>query len=291
MNSMTGYGTAEGSCPGAKVRVEISSVNRKQLEILLTLPAGWGAVEPRFREIVSTHCSRGMVRVTLTLSGRAQYGGIDTERARAAHTALCRLVRELGLSQQPRLEDVLRFPGVVTDCAGASPQPTPEVMSHAERILKTALSCWNNERSREGRRLVADITKRLSLLVLITKKINRTVPRLKKSTQDRVRNQLSLLLGDQKNSPSLAEAVRAEVISAALRGDFTEELTRLDAHLVAFKKHLMDNQSRHLEFLAQEINRELNTVASKCSDADVAHLVVAAKAEIEKIREQLANLE
>ncbi len=291
LRSMTGYGTAFGTLAGGNLTAEISSLNRKQLEITINLPAGWGFTEPIFRETVAAHCSRGAVKVSITYTNTQKPPDIDFINASTAYFTLNKLCKKLKLRSTPNIQDIIRFPGVVREHLGVGIPPSVTAIAKTKRILSSALCDWNQQREREGEKLRQDIETRLSLICKITEKVSSSAPRLAKTTERRLHEKLRSLFDDLPKAATLPDYLRNEVISFVSRGDYTEEVTRLRSHLGAFKKYLIDGRSRHLEFLAQEILRELNTIASKCADASVAHHIVNAKAETEKIREQLANLE
>jgi uncharacterized protein (TIGR00255 family) len=288
---MTGYGRGESAQNGSKFCVELNSVNRKQSDVVITLPRELTELETRVRDVVNAEVSRGRLNVVVTWQRRApgtQKVAIDTELARTYFRAMLELQKEIGAGGEPSIETVLRIPGVLQ--VPEEEIAIAEVWPLLEQALKEALSDLVRMRAREGKHLAKDLIKRLKAVRESVRKIRQLQPaalkRYRQNLQERLeRAGLDLPIDDER--------LAKEVVFFADRSDISEELTRLDSHLAQFAHHLRKTEpiGRTLEFMTQEIARELNTLGAKANDVDISQLVVTCKAEMEKIREQIQNIE
>jgi len=288
---MTGYGRGESAQNGSKFCVELNSVNRKQSDVVITLPRELTELETRVGDVVNTEVSRGRLNVVVTWQRRApgtQKVAIDTELARTYFRAMLELQKEIGAGGEPSIETVLRIPGVLQ--VPEEEIAIAEVWPLLEQALKEALSDLVRMRVREGKHLAKDLIKRLKAVRESVRKIRQLQPvalkRYRQNLQERLeRAGLDLPIDDER--------LAKEVVFFADRSDISEELTRLDSHLAQFAHHLRKTEpiGRTLEFMTQEIARELNTLGAKANDVDISQLVVTCKAEMEKIREQIQNIE
>jgi len=288
---MTGYGRGEADHAGAKFSVEINTVNRKQSDLNINLPRDLSALEPRIRETINAHISRGRtnVQVNFDVSANGQRGlALDTELARSYHNAMRALQKELSAPGEITIGTILQAPGVMR-----TPEETidaDKAWTAVESALDDALAELIKMREREGKHLAKDLIHRL-------KTIRKTIKQIRANHPDVVKKHRDALLDriDKAGLPLAAddERIVKEIALFADRSDISEELTRLDSHLSQFAHHLRSSEpvGRTLEFITQEIGRELNTVGAKANDAAISQQVVACKAEIEKIREQIQNLE
>ena len=293
MESMTGHGRGTAQSEGWLCVVECASVNRKGIEIAVALPKPLSTLEPKVRECVQRAVGRGRVNVTVNLemTGGAHPGAsvVDKIAARAALRELQSLRDELSLPDEVTLELLLRSPGVLR---GTGEQlPSPEALwPVVEGALTQALDRMSAMRRKEGGHLVADLLKRLKLLETAVRAIRARVPAVLKDRREHLRNRLEELgLPVTLNDPSLAR----ELALMAERSDITEELTRLESHFAQCREALGGDEpaGRTLDYLAQEMFREFNTLGNKAGDAAVSRRVVQSKAELDRIREQVANLE
>lgn len=290
MRSMTGYGRGEASSNGSKFSVELNSVNRKQNDVLVSLPRELAELEARVRDVINTGISRG--RLTVVVAHHAGNGSsqvaLDHSLARTYYDAMLALKKELGASGEINIETVLRAPGVlripeeVIDADNAWP--------HVETALKTALKELVKMRECEGKHLAKDLIKRLKLLREAVRKIREVQPGVVKRYRQNLHDRI---LKAGVDLPIEDERLLKEVIFFADKCDITEELTRLESHFAQFAHHLRKNEpvGRTLEFMSQEIAREFNTIGAKANDVEISQLVVMCKAELEKVREQLSNIE
>lgn len=291
MQSMTGFGRAEHATDHLIARVEIASVNRKQADIVFNLPRELSEIEPALRKTILTKISRGRVNVSINLeaaSTSAEGLTINTSRAQSLEKAFAELSSLLGRSVQADAHAFLRAPGVFQF---QDHQIEPE---HAQAAiapaLEDALTRLVEMRTREGDDLKDDFLARLLTLEDATKEIEVATPtvvtRQRKNLHNRLREaEIEIDLNDER--------LLKEVALFAERCDICEETIRLHSHFAKFRESLKLSEpiGRSLDFLCQEINREFNTIGSKANDAGIAQHVVAGKTELEKIREQVQNVE
>lgn len=290
MRSMTGYGRGEHVHGGYKFTVEVNSVNRKQSDITVNLPSGLDELEPRIRDEINTQVSRGRINVVVTFhrSEAAEHVELDTALAKAYLRAIQKLQKELKLNGTLTLDAILRAPGVLK--LAESILDADAVWPDVESALRKALDRLVKMREKEGKHLATDLIARLELLAAGVAAIRQAAP----ETVKRYRNQLHARIKDAGLSVPLDdERLTKEVVFFADRCDITEELTRLDSHLQQFRASLKSAEpvGRTLDFLAQEMGREINTIGSKANAAEISQQVVKMKAELEKIREQVQNIE
>jgi len=291
MNSMTGYGRGESSRNGAKFTVEISTVNRKQAELSLYLPRELDALENRTRDEINSQIARGRIvaRVgfSTSVNGKSKVK-IDTKLAKSYAREYRKLAREIKLDDGLSIDTILRAPGVL--------QQAEEVLEvdalwpTLRKALRLALVNLLAMRAREGAILKKDLKKRVGLMKKAVVSIARQAPK----TSKRHREQLCERLRAAGLEVDVdKERVVKEVVIFADRIDITEELTRLESHFEQFYDcaKLAVPVGRTLDFLSQEMNREINTIGSKANDAQISKRVVSLKSELEKFREQVQNVE
>jgi uncharacterized protein (TIGR00255 family) len=291
MRSMTGYGRGEVDHNGTKFSVELNSVNRKQSDIVVNLPRDLAELEPRIRQTINENISRGRMNVVVSYHAGANGTrklALDTELARSYHEAMRALQKELDAPGEITIGTILQAPGVMR-------MPEEEIKSHdvwpvIERALRTALAELIKMRTREGKHLAKDLIHRLKAMRKQIKEIRALHPDVVK------KHRAALLDRIQKAGLPIAtddERLVKEISFFADRSDVSEELTRVESHLAQFAHHLRSHEpvGRTLEFITQEIFRELNTLGAKANDASISQRVVVCKSELEKIREQIQNLE
>jgi uncharacterized protein (TIGR00255 family) len=291
MNSMTGFGRADAAGEGVTWCVELSSVNRKQLEVAASLPRELSELEPAVRNEVASLCSRGRVNVHVrcnTVQGGGPKVKLDADLAAQYAQAAEQLAQQFRLPAGLALSDITRWPGVleIEREAPDAEQAWPLI----EQALRDALKQLAAMRAAEGANLQRDIESRLArikeLLEGIRTKASEVPAGYRKALLQRLQDAgLPVDLNDER--------IVKEIALFADRCDISEELTRAQSHLDQFKKYIAAKEAmgRSMDFLTQELFREFNTMGSKANNAELAHLVVAAKSEIEKIREQVQNVE
>jgi uncharacterized protein (TIGR00255 family) len=288
---MTGYGRGQSVHGGSKFTIELNSVNRKQSDVVVNLPRELAELEPRVRDAINTAVTRGRLTVVIAFhpgSNSAQALCLDRALARTYLSAMRDLQAELGVAGDISFETVLRAPGVLK---APEEQLSPEyAWPHVDIALKAALADLLKMREAEGRHLSRDLEKRIKFVRDSVKKIKKHLPGVVKRYRDTLHERIKragieLPLDDER--------LVKEVVVFADKSDITEELTRLESHFEQFGAHLKKDEAvgRTLEFMCQEIGREFNTLGAKANDVDISQLVVTCKAEMEKIREQVANIE
>lgn len=291
MRSMTGYGHGETDYSGTKFTVEVNSVNRKQSDIVINLPRDLVALEPQIRQTINENISRGRTNVVVSYhngSNSPRKLALDVELARSYQDAMRALQKELDAPGEITIGAILQAPGVMR--APEESFDSRATWPAIERALRAALNELIKMREREGKHLAKDLIGRLKAMRKQIKEIRSLHP-------DVVRKYRATLLEriQKAGLPIGAEDERLikEISFFADRSDVSEELTRVESHLAQFAHHLRRHEpvGRTLEFITQEIFRELNTLGAKANDAGISQRVVACKAELEKIREQIQNLE
>ena len=293
MKSMTGYGRGECAQQGFKITVELSSVNRKQAEVSLTLPRELEVLEAQIRDAINRQVARGRVNARITLHAAenklSARKHINEPLARAYAAELARLAKQLKLSGEVTLDQVLRAPGVFqTDEELAG---TEDLWPCVEKAVNQALAALLKMREREGAHLAKDLTARTGVMRQAVEKVQKQAP----TTAENYRQNLLERIKSAGLDRIAADDDRLlkEVVMFADRSDISEELTRLQSHFQQFDdcRKAKEPVGRTLDFLAQEMNREINTIGSKANDAIISREVVILKAELEKFREQAQNVE
>ncbi len=290
---MTGYGRGDCSQDGFKITVELSSVNRKQSEISVNLPREMEMLEAQIRDLINRYVARGRLTVRVSLhAGASRLSArmhLNIPLAKAYARELNRLSRQLHLPGPVTLDQLARAPGVFqTDEEIAEEE---NFWPAVEKTLKTALSGLVKMREREGAHLAQDLAKRIAVMRKAVSQIQKHAP----GVAERYRQQLiERIKSAGLEAPGVEDdRLLKEVVYFADRSDITEELTRLQSHFQQFEdcRKSKEPVGRMLDFLAQEINREVNTVGSKANDSLISREVVTLKAELEKFREQAQNVE
>ncbi len=292
LHSMTGFGRGRARGRGLTIDCELVSLNRRQLDVQVSLPRELAALEPRIRERLQARLHRGRVTVTLAVAFSEAAGReavrVDEALARAGVEAARAAARRLGLSDDLGASLLLQTPGwLVTRAPGGDPERAWPVVG---RALQAALRGLDRMRRAEGRALAADLRGRLAALEAAVRAIGRRAPGVPLRYRARVEARLKewgleALPGDGR--------LLREVAMMAERADIGEELARLRSHVAQARARLAAKEpcGRALDFLAQEIGRELNTIGAKAGDAKIAAAVVEGKAELERFREQAQNVE
>jgi len=291
MRSMTGYGRGQSAFDGSKFSVELNSVNRKQSDVTVSLPREFSELEPRVRDVINSRVSRGRLNVVVayqTGTSMAPRLAIDSALAAAYYRAMVELRDEIGAAGEITIETILRSPGVLR-----IPEDSIAIESawpHLEGALSAALDDLIRMRDREGKHLAKDLIKRLKLVRQSLRKIRQLHPGVCKKYRQTLHERIARAGLDL---PVDDERLVREVILFADKSDISEELIRLDSHLAQFAHTLRKTEpvGRTLDFITQEIYREFNTLGAKANDAEISQLVVTCKAEMEKIREQIQNIE
>lgn len=290
--SMTGYGRGEAAGSGVKVEAELSSVNRKQFDLRLNLPRQMAALEAQAYELIHKSVSRGhvqgVVKLSLASEARAQRVVLDTDMARAYVKGLRDAAAELGLDDDLSATSLLRLPEVL-QCESA-PEESDNTWPLVRQALAAAVSALVEMRKAEGAALEKDLRKRLARAQKLSARIAKRAGGVKDAYQQALRKRLAE--AGVECGPDDPQLLR-ELVLFAEKSDISEELVRLDSHF-AYAEQLLASAKpvgRPLDFLCQELYREINTIGSKANDGTVSRLVVEFKAELEALREQVQNVE
>ena len=290
--SMTGFGRAAIEHEGGSISIEAKSYNNRFLKVTLRLPDALSNQEVELENVVRQRLSRGSVYITvgMTRPPSANAWRLNTELVRKYYTELWALSRELE-APKPSLSEIARLDGAVEavdDAAGDD-----EALNAAvKKALELALGELSAMRGKEGEALRADLEARVRRVAEVAAEVENRAPKIVSEYRDKLKARLDQLL--KGTGVSLDEAVVVkEVALFADRADITEETTRLRHHCTQFLKEIAGKEAvgRKLDFIAQEMLRESNTIGSKANDAELASSVVEMKSEIERIKEQVQNLE
>jgi uncharacterized protein (TIGR00255 family) len=291
---MTGYGRGEGEVGGRRLTVEVKAVNHRFLNFFSKLPSDLQRFEADVLTLVKTHLQRGQISVFATWNGNgggeAPAVAVSLAGARQAVEALRRVARELALPGEVTLDHLLAFPALFT--AGVEALDPEELWKAAGAIFEAALRSVDELRLREGQDLAADIRARLTTIRELGGQVELRRPEVVTEYKARLARRVEELASGVPGDVA-RDRVAVEVAIFADRSDVDEELVRLRSHLDKAGELLDAGGAvgRKLDFLLQELNRETNTIGSKACDAEMSRVVVEMKAELEKIREQVQNLE
>ena len=289
--SMTGYGSAKGSVEGQEITVELKSVNNRYLDCSVRLPRNFLFAEDTVKQAVSAGISRGKVDVFVSAQASQDSGtvvSVNEELARGYRDAVAHIAETLGLESGLNAFSLARFPDVLT--VERRELDKDKAAAALSEITAKAVEEFNAMREREGERLRRDMLGKLETIEGLVSVVEERSPQTVKEYRERLEARLRDILADR----SLDE--QRVITEAAIFADRTavdEETVRLRSHIAQFRTMLEEGSpiGRKMDFLVQEFNRESNTIGSKCSDASLAKVVVDLKSEIEKIREQLQNVE
>ena len=291
IKSMTGYGRGEWQGEGRRVEVEVKSFNHRYLDISLRLPRRLASLESQVRNFIKQRLSRGRVEFFVQVDNSSlpeQKLELDVALAKDLHFALQSLKEVLGIPGEIRIETMANF----KDIFGHKEVEIDleKEWTFLQGALEGALNGLEKMRSQEGLTLREDFLCRLQTIEEMIGAIEEKAPGVLRASHDRLAERVRELSG----ALSIDEGRLAqEVAYLAERSDITEELVRIRSHLNQFREMLdrPEPMGRKLEFLLQEINREANTIGSKASDAGMAQVIVGVKSELEKMREQVQNVE
>jgi len=288
---MTGFGRGEASAEGRTWVAEIRTVNHRFLDQRVVLPRLFNAFEEPVKKMVATILDRGRVDITFSVQGLSAVEPqlvVNESVARQYHRCLQQLIDVYGLDGTVTLRDMLTLRDVIT-----LEEQRPDMDAEWVLIssaLDAALKDCDIMREREGQALQQDLLGRLAKFESVVRQIDTHIPELQQQRQSDLRLRVGKLLEGLDLDPiRLAQ----ETALMADKSDVTEEITRLDSHMAQFRSFLASDEpvGRRLDFLLQEFLREVNTLSSKISSASIAHLGVEMKNEIEKLREQVQNIE
>ncbi|MDD6224750.1 MAG: YicC family protein [bacterium] len=291
IKSMTGFGRSQRTVDGREITVEIKSVNHRYFEFSCRTTRGYGFLEEKLKSYISQRVARGKVDMFVSLSAPQDEQATVTVNHRLASgyiSAMRELGKTYGLADDISITAVAGYPDIFT--VSREPEDEEKVCSDVLSVVDEALEAFISMREAEGERLKADILARVETILSIVEKIEKRSPETVSEYEKRLKDKITETLGDRTIDE---QRVLTEVAIFSDKVAVAEETVRLRSHMAQLKKFFESDMpaGRKTDFIIQEMNREANTIGSKVQDAEIAHMVVDIKAEIEKIREQVQNVE
>ena len=291
IRSMTGYGAAEEILNGRNIRVEIKSVNHRYFEFSAKVPRSFGFLEERMKRLLSDNISRGKVDVGVfiqTVDGITEEISINKEVVKSYVEALRSVKDEFDLADDLTLSAVAKFPDAFTVVKAETDEE--ELWADVKTVAEKAVAAFVAMREAEGEKMKADVLEKAAFIEEKVAFVEKRSPETVKEYRERLYAKMrEVLENSQIDDARIVQ--EAAIYSDKVAVD--EETVRLRSHLSQLRKivDMSEPVGRKLDFLIQEVNRETNTIGSKCSDVEIAQVVVDIKSEIEKIREQIQNIE
>lgn len=291
VRSMTGFGRAQASVEGFNITVEIRSVNHRYFEFYAKLPRTYSFLEEKVKSLLSTGISRGKVECSLQLEATADESvlvSVNEPLAKGYVDAVTQISEKFNIPQDLTALSVARFSDVLS--VSKAPVDEDELWAKVSPVVQSALDNFVSMRETEGEKLSEDVLSRAATIIDNVSYIEERSPETVKAYSEKLLERMKTVLGDTQIDEAriLTEAaIYADKVAVA------EETVRLRSHIEQLHGMLNSNEAvgRKLDFLVQEINREANTIGSKAQDVDIARRVIDIKAEVEKIREQIQNIE
>ena len=291
ITSMTGFGRRQGAWSDGMVTVEVRSVNHRFLETSIRLPKSLNSIEDKLKKTIQDHCARGRVELSVLLQGGrggARSLQLDVGLAKQYHQTLRSLKRTLKLGGSINIGLMAGFRDILV--LSDQPPDDPKLAKLVVKLGLQALQDLGKMRKKEGALLAEDLVSRLKIIGGLKDQVAERAPSVSQEAFIRMKERVQKLLnGDVPD----VQRLHQELAIYADRGDITEELVRLDAHMVQFQQTVQSTQpvGKTLDFLLQEMGREVNTIGSKAGDTVITAAVVQMKAELERLREQIQNVE
>jgi uncharacterized protein (TIGR00255 family) len=290
MNSMTGFGRASLDSPSGRITVELSSVNNRFLELAVRTPRSLAPLEPQIRELLTEVVSRGKVTINVDVDVKkgAALTHIDKDTAKAIYRELESLRKSLKIKEEIEVSDILAFEEVFL--AGSSEIDTEKIWPSIKKGIQQAAVRLVKMRQSEGAALARDMQARLKLMEKAIAKVEAATKNSVAVYAEKLARRVKELLTEPISD---SRRLEEEIAVFADRTDIAEECTRFRSHIDQYRAALSqkDAAGRKLNFILQEMNREINTIGSKCADFSIAASVISLKEELEKLREQVQNIE
>lgn len=291
IKSMTGYGSAKGNAGDLEISVELKSVNNRYLDTSVRMPRSFLFAEDAVKAAISRHISRGKVDMFITVDSSAADNmkvKINEPLLHGYLDAIRKISEEYGLVNDLSAMNVSRLPDILS--VEKADYDTEAISEGIVTVAEQALCDFDAMRQREGERLCADILSKLETIEKLVTAVELESPKTVESYRNKLRDKMNEILGTAGVEES---RILAEAAIYADRVAVDEETVRLRSHMAQLRGMLKGGSpiGRKIDFLIQEFNREANTIGSKCQNSDIAHIVVDLKSEIEKIREQIQNIE
>jgi uncharacterized protein (TIGR00255 family) len=288
---MTGFGRGHAKLQNGKITAEIKTVNHKFFDLSLKIPESLNIFEDRIKEILQKRLKRGKVNLNLSYDmalAKGETVKINKALAKNYYTEMSQLSKHLGMAENISMKDIITLPGVVN--YNIDEKVFAKLWPKTKEAIDNAVDKLIAEREKEGKSIFIDLKSRAAkidkMVSVIKKRANLTIEEYRKKFSDKIKD---LANGRQIDLGRL----EMEVAIYAKNSDVSEEITRLKNHLSNFRGTISghDEVGKKLDFIAQELHREINTVGSKASDFKISKNVIEVKSEVEKIREQVKNLE
>ena len=291
MNSMTGFGRGTACVDGREATVEVKAVNSRYLDLSFRIPRSLGALEERMRQSITAVLGRGKVDVYVNYKNRREDHAevlVDEALARSYRQALQTLSEATGLIDAVSLTTLAGYPQVLT--LQETEEDEEAVWQVLSQALSQALLTLCSMRQKEGERLKEDLLQKAGHVRAYVESIQQAAPGIEQAAKDRLMQKMQEYV---EADETLRQRILTEAAILADKPAIDEELVRLHSHLYQFEQTLLQQEAagRKLDFIVQEMNREINTIGSKANDKEIAQSVIAVKSELEKMREQVQNIE
>lgn len=292
IKSMTGFGRGEYADDKRSVTAEIRAVNHRYCDVSVRLPKRYAFAEEKIKSIVREVAKRGKIEVSIITEsmGDADVAvNLNKGLAGQYYESLKELANEFGIKENISLRDISSMPDVLK--AKPCIEDEQEIVETIKKAVVPALHNFDEMRKQEGAKLKEDLEKRGEKIRELVDVIAKRAPKLQGIYAEKLKNRIKEMLGN--DSQLSDERIATEAAIFADKANITEELVRLDSHMIQLKTILNGEKSegKKLDFLVQEMNREANTIGSKANDLDITNTMLEIKSEIEKIREQVQNIE
>lgn len=290
--SMTGFGTASGTINKNEIKVELRSINSKFLEVYTRMPMIFSDKEQEIKEIISKKITRGKVSVNISVDKSKENNitfQVQPEIVKDCYNLLKQIKKETGIKEEIRIEHILRFSEIFKP---EENNGLEEYWNDIKKVAAQAVTDLFNMKLKEGKTLEKDIINRVNGIENRIKKVDKISVKNIKDTKKRMLERVNQLV-ENAGIEADKNRIEYELIMISDRMDITEEIIRANSHINYFKNNVKEKElsGRRLNFLVQEINREINTIASKSNNSMISQLVVEMKEDLEKIKEQLQNIE
>jgi uncharacterized protein (TIGR00255 family) len=290
---MTGFGEAHHQEDGLSVGVEVRAVNSRYFKLTVRTTEGYTGLEPQVEEVIRKRVRRGsvLVNVRIDRQGSAEDYRIRTDVLEGYRSQLGELCRKWSTPQEITLAQMMMLPGVVVEHP-VSPSVLEQLTHTVEQVALRALDAFDTMRTNEGRSMAADLAANCQAIESRLATIEERAPLVVEGYRNRLNDRLTRVLAEYQVSLDPADLLK-EVSLFAERADVSEEIVRLKSHLAQFRLAMQEKESsgRKLEFVCQEMFREVNTIGSKANDVEIANQVISMKAVVERIREMIQNVE
>lgn len=291
IKSMTGYGSAKGTAGDLEISIEVKSVNNRYLDASVRMPRSFLFAEDAVKSTVQKHISRGKVDVFISVDSSAANNmtvKVNEGLLKGYLDAIGHISAEYGLSNDLTAVSISRFPDILS--VEKADLDAEAISAGIVAVAEEALADFDSMRQREGEKLCADVLAKLETIESLVCEVEKESPKTVEAYRNRLREKMTELLGTAGVDEN---RILAEAAIFADRIAVDEETVRLRSHMSQLRSMLKGASpiGRKIDFLIQEFNREANTIGSKCQNSDIAHVVVDLKSEIEKIREQIQNIE